>query len=120
MAKEGSIFKIDLTDKYYVTFDGRNYTLIQLQAAEKSGKVYEKPLGYYGTMLKAMMAYLDKTSTEKGNGNLENTIKELINTTMESEQRLREVCSKLDLRSMLGSKINNEDEEFEDEFKTED
>lgn len=102
-----------LNDEHFISYDGRNYTLFQRRTAE-SGKQYESPIGYYGSILNAMFGYIDHLNRLEARTDTIDTFIDNYTVVIEKARReLSEAVKGVVLEASRDSE--EEDDEIEDQ-----
>ncbi len=80
--------KIRINENYFIDVDERNHTLKEVRTT-KEGKPYEKSIGYYGSVYKALESY-NRNNLAQSDEEL--TIAEYIKRYKEGLDELIEAC----------------------------
>lgn len=117
---DSGIVDIKLSEKYKIAFDGRNYTLTMICKAKESGNTYEKPLGYYGSLLKALMAYIEqKNYDENASSDLDKYIETYKNIVDNAREDIKKAIVNIEL-SMKKQTEEIEEDGFDNDSDNED
>jgi hypothetical protein len=58
MGSEDRVVRVKIDDDYFIKIDKLNHTLCKKRVSEETGKEYEQIIGYYGSIVSTLKAYI--------------------------------------------------------------